>query len=101
MGTAQRGLFAVVMEFEYLDSTSSQNCTLDKEIIVCISKTSCTFSSLYKVEEIEGSHQDVAVQECDPFHTVKWVQDLNPTGHTPEVLAGIHREMYVGFSVLL
>ena len=42
-------LVAVVEEFEYLGSTISQDCTLDREISRRISKASRTFSSLYRV----------------------------------------------------
>ena len=40
---------AVVEEFEYLGSTISQDCTLDREISRRISKASHTFRSLYRV----------------------------------------------------
>ena len=40
---------AVVEEFEYLGSTISQDCTLDREISMCISKAARTFGSLYRV----------------------------------------------------
>ena len=40
---------AVVEEFEYLGSTISQDCTLDREISVRISKAARTFGSLYRV----------------------------------------------------
>ena len=40
---------AVVEQFEYLGSTISQNCTLDRENSVHITKAARTFGSLYRV----------------------------------------------------
>ena len=39
----------VANHFEYLGSTVAQDCTLDQEVSMRISKASHTFSSLYKV----------------------------------------------------
>ena len=40
---------AIVEEFQYLGSTISQDCTLDREISVRISEAGRIFSSLYRV----------------------------------------------------
>ena len=40
---------AVVEEFEYLGSTITKDCTLDREVNIRISKASRTFGSLYRV----------------------------------------------------
>ena len=40
---------AVVEEFEYLGSTITKDCTLDREVTIRISKASRTFGSLYRV----------------------------------------------------
>ena len=40
---------AIMEEFEYLGSTIFQECTLDREISVRITKAACTFDSLYRV----------------------------------------------------
>ena len=40
---------SVVESFEYLGSTISADCILDKEVSSCISKASCSFNSLCRI----------------------------------------------------
>ena len=68
--------FTVVDDFEYLDSTITKDCSLDKEINAWINKESHSFNSLCKVlwckRGIKVRPSQGYNKNCDATYTVVW-----------------------------